>query len=77
VPTTTRPSLSASGDRLVYAVSRTIRVLDLRTGRTSRAAVAAATPVGLSLSGRRVAWAENLRRGSFFRGRVRAVTLPG
>ena len=37
-----------------------------------RLAVAQVTPVGLSIEGRRVAWAENLNG----RGRIRAVTLP-
>jgi hypothetical protein len=34
--------------------------------------VAAALPIGLSMEGRRVAWAENAHR----RGWVKALTLP-
>jgi hypothetical protein len=43
------------------------------TGRAKTLAKAAATPVGLSLDGTRLAWAENLKRNA----RIRALRLPG
>lgn len=51
--------------------ARTIRAFDLRTSTSSILAVARAVPIGLSVSGRRVAWAENL--GS--QAQVRALLL--
>jgi hypothetical protein len=53
------------------AGARTIRAFDLRTSTSSILAVARAVPIGLSVSGRRVAWAENL--GS--QAQVRALLL--
>jgi Tol biopolymer transport system component len=53
---------------------RTIRALDLRTMKTRTLAVARTTPVGLSVSGRRVAWAENAANGKS--ARIRALVLP-
>ena len=64
--------LSMAGRRIVFRTGRGIWLLDTRTKRTSRLATAAALPVGLSIEGRRVAWAENLRS----RARIRAVFLP-
>jgi Tol biopolymer transport system component len=63
--------LSASGSRLVLRVGRTIYALDARRGSPRVVAHASGSVVGLSISGRRVAWAENVRRGA----RVRAVLL--
>jgi Tol biopolymer transport system component len=58
---------------------RTIRALDLRTLGVKTLAVAAQTPVGLSVSGRRVAWAENFL-GSYAHphgtARIRELVLP-
>jgi hypothetical protein len=56
----------------VFSTGRTIRLLDSRTRATSVLATAGSRPIGLSVSGRRVAWAENIRG----RGRIRALTLP-
>jgi hypothetical protein len=64
--------LSIAGRTIVYRVGRTIYVLDWRRGAPTKLAVAKARPYGLSIEGRRVAWAENLSRGM---SRVRAVTL--
>jgi len=61
-----------SGRWIVFATERAIRALDARTLKTSVLAVARSRPAGLSVVGRRVAWAEN-RGGS---GRIRALTLP-
>ena len=43
----------------------------LSTGDMLRGAVAAATPIGLSIAGRRIAWAENVGG----RGRIQSVTV--
>jgi hypothetical protein len=63
--------LAVSGFRVVFSSGRFIRALDARTRKTSVVAVAAATPIGLSVDGRRVAWAENAPGGA----RISAVLL--
>jgi WD40 repeat protein len=63
--------LSISGTRVVFRGGRSIWMFDARRKHVSLLATAKATPIGLSIEGRRVAWAENLRG----RGRVRALTL--
>jgi hypothetical protein len=57
----------------VLRIGRTIVAVDARTGRRRPLARAAAVPVGLSIVGRRVAWAENLGRSA----RIRSVTYGG
>ena len=66
------PHLAGSGNRVVFRIGRTIFVLDARRGRPRVVARAASTPIGLSIVGRRIAWAETLGRYA----RIRAVTLP-
>jgi hypothetical protein len=61
-----------SGRWVVFRTGRTIRLVDSQTLAASVLAVAPVRPIGLSVSGRRVAWAENLRA----RSRIRALTLP-
>ena len=70
VPAETAPELSAAGRRVVFHAGRTIWLTSGR--RLRRLAVAEAAPIGLSIEGRRVAWAENVGG----RGRIRAVSLP-
>jgi WD40-like Beta Propeller Repeat len=53
--------------------TRTIRAFDMRTSKARILAIARAAPIGLSVTGRRVAWAENTGLSA----RVRALTLPG
>jgi hypothetical protein len=61
-----------AGDRwIVYRVGRSIRGVDTATGKVHVLAHAAADPVGLSLDGSRLAWAENL--GGW--ARIRALYL--
>jgi dipeptidyl aminopeptidase/acylaminoacyl peptidase len=72
VPQNTPRDLSIAGADVVFRLGRTIRLLHAATGRTSVVATAAAKPIGLSIEGRRIAWAENIRG----RGRIRAVLLP-
>jgi hypothetical protein len=61
--------LSVSGHTIVFRVGRTIRDLNVTTQRIRTLARAASTPIGLSIEGNRVAWAENVDG----RGRIRAI----
>jgi Tol biopolymer transport system component len=65
-------ALSAAGRNVVFATGHAIRRLDARTGVVSTLATAGRTPVGLTIEGRRVVWAENVRGLA----RIRAVTAP-
>jgi TolB protein len=65
-------NLSAAGRNVVIATGRVIRRLDVRTGAVTALAKAGRTPVGLTIEGRRVVWAENGRG----RARIRAFTAP-
>jgi Tol biopolymer transport system component len=71
VPRTVR-SLSAAGPNVVFAIGRAIRRLDARTGTLTTLATARRTPVGPSIEGHRVVWAENARGAA----RIRSVTAP-
>jgi hypothetical protein len=73
VPRATAPSLSATDRLIVFRVGRSIRAVGVRTRRARLLATAAATPVGLSVEGSRIAWAENLPHVS----RIRAVYVSG
>jgi dipeptidyl aminopeptidase/acylaminoacyl peptidase len=55
-----------------FSVGRQIRAFDSNTHAARTIATAAATPIGLSVEGSRLAWAEN--RGT--QGVIRAVALP-
>jgi hypothetical protein len=57
----TTPTLSVSDRVAVFHVGRSIRGVDIATGRVRTLASAAAQPIGLSVEGNRVAWAENLK----------------
>jgi TolB protein len=65
-------SLSAAGRSVVFATGRLICRLDPRTGAVTTLATARRKPVGLTIEGRRVVWAENARGVA----RIRAVTAP-
>jgi hypothetical protein len=65
-------NLSAAGRNVVFATGHVIRRLDAKTGAVTVLAMAVRKPVGLSIEGRRVVWAENMRRFA----RLRAVTAP-
>jgi hypothetical protein len=73
VPATTADTLAAAGTRIVFQTGRKISLLDSTTSKASLLTTAGSTPIGLSIEGRRVAWAEN---GSKTQARVRAITLP-
>ena len=65
--------LDADRGAVVYHAGRTILVLDRRGAvRPLADTISVRGPIGLSIDGRRVAWAENIRG----RGTVRAVALP-
>src|SRR5262249_58400016 len=65
-------ALSMSGNRVVFRAGRTIELLDAATQKISVLTVARSRPIGLSIEGRRVAWAVNADG----RGLVRAIVLP-
>jgi len=71
VPAQAAPELSASESAIVFRVGRSIRAIDLSTKHVRKLAKAASAPIGLSIAGKRVAWAENVGG----RGRIRAVDL--
>ncbi|MDQ2910199.1 MAG: hypothetical protein M3R39_04175 [Actinomycetota bacterium] len=74
VPQSTTAELSISGSRVVFRVGRSIRLLEVG-GLVRTLGMAAAKPVGLSIEGKRVAWAEDVRIRGRLLGRVRALVL--
>lgn len=68
-------SLSMSSTRAVFRVGRSIWTVAIKSGAVKRIATAAKTPIGLSIEGTRVAWAENIKVKQGKRGRVRAITV--
>lgn len=66
------PALDAAGMTVVGRSGRRIWTYDIASGSSRQIATAASTPIGLSIEGRTVAWAENVAAG----GRIRTVTLP-
>ncbi len=66
-------TLSAAGNTFVYAVAgEKIEAIDATTGALQVLAISPAPPIGLSIAGKRVAWAVNAHG----HGRVLALTLP-
>jgi Tol biopolymer transport system component len=63
--------LSISGTTLTFSRGPAVYTLDARSGAPKLIAFASGPPIGLSISGHRVAWAEATPTG----GRIRAVTL--
>jgi hypothetical protein len=64
-------SISASGSRLALVAGRRIYVLDLATGQLRFVTDTRGAPIGASVAGNRVAWAENHHS----RGVVRSLTI--
>jgi hypothetical protein len=60
----TSPALTVSDRLVVFHVGRSIRAAEIATGRVKTLITAAAPPIGLSLEGSRLAWAENLKHGA-------------
>lgn len=73
VPEGTSPELSAGATLIVFHVGRSIRSVDVTSNRVRTLARAASTPIGLSVEGDRVAWAENVKG----RGRIRDLIVNG
>ena len=71
VPLQTTSAIALADGAVVFRVGKSIRTVDLTSQVVKTVATAAATPIGLSASGPRVAWAENVNG----RGYIRAVTL--
>jgi len=67
----TSPWLSSTDRTIVYHVGRSIRAVDIETHNVRTLARAAAEPIGLSLEGGRLAWAENLKTAA----RIRALDV--
>ena len=73
VPKATALHLTASDRLIVFRVGPSLRAVSTSTHRTQVLATAAATPIGLSLEGSRLAWAENLGGTA----RIRALYVNG
>ena len=73
VPQSTSPELSAGGHLIVFRVGSSIRSVDIDSHAVRTLTKAAATPIGLSIQGSRIAWAENVKG----RGRIRALFVGG
>jgi len=73
VPSATSPELTASDQLIVFRVGRSIRTANVATHHVTTLTEAAGTPIGLSLEGTRLAWAENVGG----RGRIRALFVAG
>ena len=65
--------VSASDQLIAFHVGRSLRAIDLATHKVRVLAQAASTPIGLSLEGSRLAWAENVKG----HGRIRALFVDG
>jgi hypothetical protein len=73
VPKGTSDELSASDQLIVFRVGRSIRAVSVDSHGVRVLAKAAASPIGMSIEGSRVAWAENVKG----RGRIRALFVNG
>jgi hypothetical protein len=73
MPASTSPELAASDELIVFRVGRSIRAVGIASHKVMTLARAASTPIGLSLEGSRLAWAENVKG----RGRIQALSVKG
>jgi hypothetical protein len=71
VPPSTSPELSATDRAAVFHVGRSIRTVAPGSAKARTLVRAGAAPIGLSIEGKRIAWAENLKSTA----RIRALTL--
>ncbi len=71
VKSTASPEIGVGTTAIVYRVGREIKTVDMRTLHVRTITTAASSPIGLSIAGDRIAWAENVDG----RGRIRAVTI--
>ena len=68
-------ALSTTNKRAVFRVGKSIRTVRVAAGVSNTVATAENAPIGLSIEGTRVAWAENVKRHGVLRGRIRAITI--
>jgi hypothetical protein len=73
VPSNTVPELSANDQQAVFRIGRFVHVLTFATSHSRTVAETNGVPIGLSLEGGRLAWAENVKG----RGRIRALYVNG
>jgi hypothetical protein len=73
LPAGTAPELSANDQIAVFRTGRFLHVLTFATGHSRTVAQTVGIPIGVSLEGSRLAWAENVRG----RGRIRAIFVNG
>jgi len=73
VPKATAASLTASDQLVVFHVGRSLRAVNVATHRVRVLTRTAAPPIGVSLEGSRLAWAENLPHAA----RIRALYVSG
>jgi hypothetical protein len=64
--------VGADAHWVVFRIARTISALNVNSHQVDRLTTTAPNPLDISVSGRRVAWAENIHG----RGRIRALELP-
>ena len=67
--------LSTNNTRAVFHVGKSIQTVRVAAGTSTTVATAANAPIGLSIEGTRVAWAENVKIRGVQRGRIRAITV--
>jgi hypothetical protein len=65
--------VSANDQIAVFRIGRFLHVLTFATGHSRTVAQTVGQPIGVSLEGNRLAWAENIRG----RGRIRALYVNG
>ncbi len=73
VPAGTAPELAVNDQIAVFRTGRFLHVLTFATGHSRTVAQTVGQPIGVSLEGSRLAWAENVRG----RGRIRALFVSG
>ena len=71
VPANTIPTITANDQVAVFRVGRFLHVLTFASGHSKTVAQTVGQPIGVSLEGNRLAWAENVAG----RGRIRALYL--
>lgn len=78
----TASQLDAAGELIAFRRSRSVGVLDARSGRISKMVVTSWAPTGVALDGRTLAWAERRRVApgavskKTFNTQIRTLTLP-
>ena len=69
----TSPDVTATDQLVVFHIGRSLRAVDVVTHQVRKLGTTAAPPIGLSLEGGRLAWAENVNGN----GRIRALYIRG